>query len=317
MLEPDLNDTPPVAPPPAAGFYEDRFAWWLERERRCSPHTLEAFTSDLKFFVEFMMEKECLTSVTEVRHLHVRAWVVDLMEKKHMASSTSRRLTTLRSYFKWLKRQGIVSKDPMLKVISPKVGKRLPVWVPEKDMAVLFDDFDFGPGFKGFRNRMVFEIFYATGIRRSEMANMSIEDVDLARHQFRIFGKGNKMRLVPFTRPMGVLLDRYLAERAATFPLCEHRTLLCSDKGDPISDSTVGTIVKKYLSQVTLVERRSPHVLRHTFATHLADAGADLKAIQELLGHASLASTQIYTHNSIEKLLKVYDQAHPKSKTED
>lgn len=298
----------------ALGFHEDRFAYWLENEKRYSPHTLQAYTSDLKFFVGFALEKECLTTVTEVRHSHVRAWIVDQMEREIVPASINRRLTTLKTYFNWLKKQGIVTKNPMLKVLSPKVGKRLPVWVSQKDMTTLFQEIDFGTGHKGWRDRLIMEVFYNTGMRRSELLNLKVADVDFGRYQFRITGKGDKMRLVPFTRPLGELMERYLAARAEYFPGNTNPFFFWNNDGQQVSESTIGSTVKKYLSLVTSVERRSPHVLRHTFATHLADAGADLKAIQELLGHASLGSTQIYTHNSIDKLRKSYEQAHPKAK---
>ncbi len=299
---------------PSLAFHEDRFAYWLENEKRYSPHTLSAYTSDLKFFVGFALEHECLTSVAEVRHSHVRAWIVDQMEHEIVPRSINRRLTTLKTYFNWLKKQGIVTKNPMLKVLSPKVGKRLPVWVPEKDMTMLFQEIDFGTSYKGWRSRLIMEVFYSTGMRRSELLNLQLADVDFGRYQFRIRGKGDKMRLVPFTRPLGELMEKYLAVRAESFPMSQSSTFFLNNEGGPAADSTIGSTVKKYLSLVTSVERRSPHVMRHTFATHLADAGADLKAIQELLGHASLASTQVYTHNSIDKLRRAYEQAHPKAK---
>ncbi len=302
---------------PSLAFHEDRFAYWLQHEKRYSGHTLQAYTSDLKFFVGFILEHECLASVTEVRHSHVRAWVVDQMERGIVAASVNRRLTTLKTYFNWLKRQGIVTKNPMLKVLSPKVGKRLPVWVPEKDITHLFQEVDFGEGYKGWRARLIMEVFYSSGMRRSELLNLKVEDVDFGRYQFRVHGKGDKMRLIPFTRSLGELMEKYLAVRNETFPMSQAKTFFLNNEGGPVSESAIGSTVKKYLSLVTSVERRSPHVMRHTFATHLADAGADLKAIQELLGHASLASTQIYTHNSIDKLRRSYEQAHPKAKVDE
>jgi integrase/recombinase XerC len=297
------------------GFFEDRFAYWLESEKRYSNHTLLAYTSDLKFFIEFLLEIECLTSAHEVRHLHVRAWIVAQMDQKMEPRSINRRLTTLKTYFNFLKKQGILEKSPMVKVLSPKVKKRLPVWVPEKDMTVLFTEIDFGEGFFGLRNRMIFEILYATGMRRSELLGLQIGDIDLGRYQFRVRGKGNKMRLIPFTRPLGELMEQFIALRKTTFPDVISTHFFLGNKGETMTGSVLQSTVKKYLSLATTTEKCSPHILRHSFATHLADAGADLKAIQELLGHSSLASTQIYTHNSIDKLRKSYEQAHPKAKT--
>ncbi len=286
-------------------------------EKRFSPHTVSGFGVDLDLFVRYASQFECLTSVLEVGHSHVRAWMVSMMSNGIVAATVQRRVTALNVYFKWLKKRGIVVKNPMIKVVAPKVPKRLPVWVPEKDMEMLFSNVDFGAGFKGFRDRMVLELLYSTGVRRSELEAMKVEDVDFGRYQFRIFGKGSKMRLVPFTRPMGELLQEFLAARQMAFPATDAKELLLTDRGGFFSGNHIGATVKKYLSLVTNVERRTPHVLRHTFATHLSENGADIKAIQELLGHASLQSTQIYTHNSFEKLRAAYEQAHPKAKIDD
>lgn len=204
----------------------------------------------------------------------------------------------------------------MAKVIAPKTGKRLPVFVNEHKMELLFSEISFGEGFKGIRNRLLMELLYCTGMRRSELINVKVQDVDFASFQLKVLGKGNKERLIPVARHLIDLIEEYRSERQAFMAdRPDHDYLLVTDKGRPLYPGFVYKLVKKYLSDVTTLEQRSPHVLRHTFATHLSNSGADLNAIKELLGHSSLAATQVYMHNSIEKLKKVYAQAHPKAKT--
>lgn len=295
-------------------FFESVFYNYINFERRYSASTRKIYWTDVNEFIGFCTA-QCLTSVHEVRHLHVRDWVVELMEKGLHPKTVNLRITSLKTYFRLLKKRGLVEKNPMLKVIAPKVGKRLPEFVEEKHLELLFNKIYFPEDYAGQRDRMIMEILYATGMRRAEISNLKTHDIDFERQNFRVFGKGAKERFIPFTRLMHGLLEDYLNLRKRTFPELDNAGLFLNDKGKAISDSSLGSICKKYLSLVTNIDRRSPHVMRHSFATHLANAGADLNAIKELLGHASLASTQIYTHNSIEKLKRVYEQAHPKSKS--
>ncbi len=210
-----------------------------------------------------------------------------------------------------------MDKDPMQKVLAPKTGKRLPVFLQEHQMATLFGHIEFSGDYAGTRDRLILEILYATGIRRGELVELKTSDIDAGRMSLRITGKGGKERLVPFARYLLDLLDAYLKTRADTFPSTAERWLFLNNKGEKIGPGSVYYAVRKYLSQVTTSEQRSPHVLRHSFATHLSNRGADLNAIKELLGHANLAATQIYTHNSINRLIEVYEQAHPKGKTDE
>ena len=204
----------------------------------------------------------------------------------------------------------------MVKVIAPKTGKRLPVFVNEARMELLFDTVDFGEGFKASRNRLLMELLYCTGIRRSELINIKVSDIDFSTNQLKVLGKGNKERLIPIARHLVKLIESYFMDREEFMKdKVPNDHLLVTDKGKPLYPGFVYKMVKKYLSMVTTLEQRSPHVLRHTFATHLSNSGADLNAIKELLGHSSLAATQVYMHNSIEKLKKVYAQAHPKAKS--
>ncbi len=293
----------------------ERFLDYLRYEKRFSPHTLTAYESDLGQFVEFLLKTYDLGDPAEIRHTHIRSWMVDLMEKGNVPRSVNRKLSCLKSFFKYLRKQGDITTNPMLKVIPPKTGKRLPEFVPEKSMSFLFEQVDFGEGHAGLRNRLVMEVLYCTGIRKSELIGLKTADVDFSANNIKVYGKGGKERLIPIARHLAELVEQYLAVRRAVYPGNGIPNLILTDKGEHLTPGIVYTIVKRYLSLVTTQEKRSPHVLRHSFATHLSNGGADLNAIKELLGHSSLASTQVYTHNSIEKLKKVYQQAHPKAET--
>jgi integrase/recombinase XerC len=297
-------------------FHESSFFGYLSLERRYSKHTLAAYQSDLSNFIGFVTDEQCLTSASEVRHSHIRAWMVSLMEAGQSPRSINRRLSCLKSYFKLLRKRGFIEKDPMKKVVSPKTGKRLPVFVQENQMANVFNTLVFADNFSGAQDRLLLEILYASGMRRSELSNLKIRDIDVSRQVFRILGKGNKERLVPFARYLSDKIEAFLSEREKQFPGTAAPWLLLNRKGEQLSPESIYYIVHKALSKVTTAEQRSPHVLRHSFATHLSNHGADLNAIKELLGHSNLAATQIYMHNSIERLKKVYDQAHPKSENE-
>jgi len=192
----------------------------------------------------------------------------------------------------------------------PKTGKRLPTFLTNKSMALLFQNVDFGEGYAGLRNRLILETLYATGMRRAELIGLQLMDVDLVKCRFRVFGKGRKERMIPFSDQLKKILEQYISLRQDTFPETTSNDLFLTDKGQSLYPKFVYNIVKRYLSEITTQDKRSPHVLRHTFATHLTDNGADLNAVKELLGHSSLASTQVYTHNSIEKLKRVYEQAN-------
>ena len=290
------------------------FLKYLELEKRFSTHTITAYQSDVRQVFAYLEETYSLTSILEVRHFHIRAWVVELMQNKITPRSINRKLSTLKTYFKFLKRRKEIQENPMLKVIAPKVGKRLPVVVKEIELENLFEKINFGEGYAAVRDEMVMEMLYSTGMRRSELINLTPNDLDFFNDQVKVLGKGNKERLIPFARPLADRLKNYLEIRNDEFALNSTDSLFLTEKGKKMYPKLVYNLVKKYLSQITTVEQRSPHVLRHSFATHLSNNGADLNAIKELLGHSSLAATQVYTHNSIEKLKRVYQQAHPKAK---
>lgn len=288
------------------------FFQYLMYEKRFSPHTLTAYQSDLQQFYQFLQDTFQMDQPEMVTHQQVRSWVVSLLQKGIQARSVNRKLSTLKTYFKFLHKRGVIDKNPMRKVIAPKTGKRLPVFVQTEGINRLFSEETFSDDFAGVRDRTVLELLYGTGMRRSELIGLTGSDIDFERLQIRVLGKGDKERLIPFGQHLSKQLQLYLKERAAAFPSV-NSSLLLTDKGRPLYPKFVYNLVKRYLSQVTTTEQKSPHVLRHTFATHLSDNGADLNAIKELLGHANLAATQIYTHNSIDRLRKVYQQAHPRA----
>lgn len=239
------------------------------------------------------------------------------MQAGQSTRSINRRLSCLKTYFRFLKKRGLLERDPMQKVVAPKTGKRLPVFVQESQMAALFAHIEFGADYKGQLHRLVLELLYATGIRRSEASDLKISDIDIGRSVLRISGKGNKQRMAPFAGYLSDLLESFIETRRHTFPGTDQPWLFLNRKGEQLSPGSIYHIVHDHLAAVTTVEQRSPHVLRHSFATHLSNNGADLNAIKELLGHSNLAATQVYMHNSIERLIKVYEQAHPKGKEED
>lgn len=297
-------------------FYEVAFLTHLQKERRLSQHTLVAYTNDLAQFLSYCQDTYSLTSVSEVRHLHIRAWIVSQMEAGQNPRSINRRLSCLKTYFRYAQKNGWLDHDPMQKVVAPKTAKRLPVVIQEHEMRLLLANIQYPEGYAGMLHQIIIEVLYATGMRRSELANLKVADVDFSRSVIKVVGKGNKMRLAPVPSYLSDMLRRFIDTRKETFPTAPDPQLLLSIKGVPLSPESIYAIVNKYLSLVSSAEQLSPHVLRHSFATHLSDHGADLNAIRELLGHSNLAATQIYMHNSIEKLKKVYDQAHPKSSEE-
>jgi integrase/recombinase XerC len=229
------------------------------------------------------------------------------------ARTVNRKITALKSFYRYLLRQGLITVNPMDKVLSPRQNKRLPQFMEEDRINMLLDEYEFSPGFPGIRNRLVIEMLYITGMRLSELINLKNDDIDYHKLTVKVLGKRNKERLIPFHRSyLGVFRD-YLNLREETFGAPDHDHFLVTDKGKPLYEKFVYRVVNRYLRFVTTMEKRSPHVLRHTFATHMLNRGADLNAIKEILGHANLSATQVYTHNTFEKLRTIYKQAHPRA----
>lgn len=292
---------------------KESFLRYLEHEKRFSPHTLTAYRTDLEQFLQFLDFTFDIQAPEEATHTQVRSWTVDLLNQGRSTSSINRKLSTLKTFYRFLQRRHGLERNPMLKVLSPKMGKRLPHVVRADELDRLFEQIKFPTDFEGQRDRVVLELLYNTGMRRSELINLTLSDIDFRSNVLKVLGKGNKERLIPFGRGLAKLLLAYIELRQQTFGNPEHTNLLLTKQGKPLYPKAAYNIVNKYLAAVSTVEKKSPHVLRHSFATHLSDNGADLNAIKALLGHANLAATQIYTHNSIEKLKKVYESAHPKA----
>lgn len=273
-----------------------------------------AYETDLRQFISYVFDLYELKGSAEVSHFHLRAWIVHLMDAGLSTKSVNRKISALKTFFKFELRQGRIQTDPMQKVISPKSGKRLPVVVQESQLETLFTQVVFEDDFGGLRDRLMLEMLYSTGMRRAELIGLRDADLNERSMQIRVFGKGGKERLIPILPGILHLISAYRESRDATFGTAGQDRLFLTDRGEPLYPNFVYRKVKQYLGMVSTSARNSPHVLRHSFATHLTDHGADLNAVKELLGHASLAATQVYTHNSMEKLRAVYEKAHPKSK---
>jgi integrase/recombinase XerC len=288
------------------------FLNFLKYEKRYSLHTVTAYEKDLDQFMLFgneMVEDFCLI---DVDHHLIRQWVISLMDQGMTVVSVKRKLSTLRSLYKFLLREGLMKKNPTELVMVPRSGKKLPQFVQESEMNKLLDLSYFADDFTGLRDKAVLSLFYGTGMRLSELMGIKLNDLQLDEKIVKVLGKRNKERLIPFPSEINVDLGNYIIARNELFGQT-NSYLFITEKGDQVYEKLLYRIVRKYLSLVTTMEKRSPHILRHSYATHLLNHGADLNAIKELLGHASLAATQVYTHTSFEKLKKIYNQAHPRA----
>lgn len=292
----------------------ERFLDYIAYEKRFSQNTINAYRSDLEQFSAFLSSQYDISDIKSADHQVVRSWVVTLMDQGHSARTVNRKITTLKTFFKFLLKEGEISENPMSRVIAPKMARRLPVYVEQEGMNTLFNEVDFGEGYNGARDRMIIELFYATGMRLSELIGIKEADIDFFKQAVKVTGKRNKQRIIPFTGYVKGMLRDYLEIKKKEFPAAGQETyLFVTDKGEQLYPKFVYRLVQRYLGQVTTVTKRSPHVIRHTFATHMLNNGADLNAIKEILGHANLAATQVYTHNTIEKLKSIYKQAHPRA----
>ncbi len=291
-------------------------AFWdyLQYERRYSRHTSTAYLKDLQQFFSFAEQRYDLTEWQDVKSIHLRSWVVDLMQEKINASTIARKISTLRTYHKFLLQSKRIKNKAFPKVLLPKKAERLPVYIEKEQMETLQDFANFEDGFAGWRDYLLLELLYTTGMRRSELIALEWSAIQWDTKTLQVLGKGNKERWIPFGNELRITLESYKKIWEDTFPDQSEDYILLTDKGVQMYPKFVYNKVKRYLALVSTQSQKSPHVLRHSFATHLSNNGADLNAIKELLGHSSLAATQVYTHNSIEQLKKAYEQAHPKAK---
>ncbi len=290
----------------------DSFLNYLRFEKRFSPHTVRSYQNDLSQYNRYLIESYEEETISAT-YAMVRSWIVSLVEKDLDALSVNRKIASLRSYYKFLLRQEIILKDPMIKIKVLKTKKKLPHFVKEPDMASLLDQPSFAANHDGWRERLILELLYGTGMRLSELINLKENQVNLRERTIRVLGKRNKERVIPFSDSLVSVIQGYLKVRNKEVVVNDHGCLIVNNNGGKCYPMLVYRIVTKHLSKFSSVEKKSPHVLRHTYATHLLNKGAEINAVKDLLGHSSLAATQVYTHNTMEKLKKVFDQAHPKA----
>ncbi len=291
----------------------ESFLKYLKYEKRYSQHTIISYQTDLESFRLFLSDFDPDITIEKAEHAIVRAWVVSLMDQQISPRSVNRKLSSLRSFYKFLISRDIISQNPLQKQKVLKTNKQLPGFVNENDMVKMLEEGDFGDDFEGWRDRLVLELFYGTGIRLSEILHLKAGDINFFENQIKVTGKRNKQRVIPFTRNLRLIIENYNSKKNDLFGNNDLSPLIVTTKGEPCYPMIIYRIVRKYLDQYTTLDKRSPHIIRHTFATHLLNKGADLNAIKDLLGHSSLAATQVYTHNSLEKIKQVFNQAHPKA----
>jgi integrase/recombinase XerC len=293
--------------------HKESFLQYLQIEKRYSSHTVRSYMNDLDQFHLFLSSQSLPEDPVTVTSYDIRAWIVSMLENGYSTVSIHRKISCLRVFYRYLRKEGHLKSDPLEKVVLPKRKKPLPVFAEESALSDLLDNDSFGEGFDGLRNRTIIEMLYMTGMRRSELIGLKINDVDLNEGTVKVTGKRNKQRIIPLLRTFVPGLAEYLRNRKEILGAEANDWFFISPKGNKLYDKYVYNIVNRYLAMVTTIDKKSPHILRHSFATHMLNHGADLNSIKELLGHASLSATQVYTHNTFEKLKKVYKQAHPRA----
>lgn len=289
----------------------ESFLTYLSSEKRYSNHTIAAYQKDLEQFHTFLLHEFEITNSCEAKHIHLRGWIAELMENGLSAKSTNRKIATLKSFYKYLLGRDYIKSNPSNQLKPLKTEKELPSFVKENEMMALLDNVAFSNDFPGQRDRLLMELFYATGIRLSELVGIKESDISFYDKTILVLGKRNKERIIPVSNSLIHLVKEY--QKIKQVEGMDSEFLLLTDSGKRLYPMFIYRKVKGYLTAVTTLSKKSPHVLRHTFATHLLNKGADLNAVKDLLGHTSLAATQVYTHNSIDKLKKAFDQAHPKA----
>jgi integrase/recombinase XerC len=303
-------------------MFLERFIQYIKFEKRYSPHTVSAYESDLDQFMLFLnnpgkasvVPEPVITHPDQISYHDIRNWMVELIDHKLTARSVNRKMATLRKYFKFLLQEGLITQNPTSKIRSQKIPKNLPVVVEgDRLTQMLNDDEVFSHDFAGQRDKLVIEMLFGTGIRLSELMGLKVTDINDYEGTLKVLGKRNKERIIPINTELRILLGKYQELKKSENFDNNSVTLIVTNKGVDAYPKLIYLIVQKYLSNISTQNKKSPHVLRHTFATSLLNRGADLNSIKELLGHANLSATQIYTHNSVERLKSIYKQAHPKA----
>jgi integrase/recombinase XerC len=291
--------------------YQESFINYLKYEKRFSSHTVVAYKNDLDQFVQYCTVVVGEFIVNGVDTKLVRSWIVHLMEQELSPRSVNRKVSTVKSFFKFLMKEQIVENNPAINLPLPKIRKKLPNFVEENNLHHLLDDGFFSDDFRGVRDKLIINLLYGTGIRLAELLQLKDSDINTKEYLIKVLGKRKKERVIPYPKSINNLLALYVGLRNEQVETSSPR-LLVTEKGKPVYEKLIYRVVKDNLSKVTSLEKRSPHVLRHTYATHLLNKGADLNAVKELLGHSNLAATQVYTHTTFEKLQGIYKQAHPR-----
>lgn len=291
--------------------YQESFIDYLRYEKRYSPHTVTAYKNDLDQFVQFCTERVGDFHVKNVDVKLIRSWVVELMGQKLSERSVNRKVSTIKSFYKFLMKENVIDNNPAVLLPLPKIRKKLPFFVEENNLQHLLDDGFFSEDFVGIRDKLIITLLYGTGIRLSELLKLKELDVNQSESTIKVLGKRNKERVIPYPVSINKILNLYVNVKNETIGSKTER-LLVTESGKPAYEKLIYRVVKEYLAKVTLLEKKSPHVLRHTYATHLLNKGADLNAVKELLGHSNLAATQVYTHTTFERLHQIYKQAHPR-----
>lgn len=292
---------------------KESFLDYLRFEKRYSQHTVRSYENDIGQFFSFINMHKGSDELGDISSTDIRSWMVFMLDKGYSTVSVHRKISSLRTFYRFYMRAGVIKVNPVENIVLPKRQKRLPVFVEEASLDTLLDHYSFGKGYTGMRDRTIIEMLYTTGMRKAELIGLRIGDIDTNNSTVRVLGKRRKERIIPLISSFCDNLIKYIDIRNEAFPDHSENWLFLTDRGKKLYDKFVYNTVRRYLDMVTTIEKKSPHVLRHTFATHMLNHGADLNSVKEILGHANLSATQVYTHNTFEKLKKVYKQAHPRA----
>jgi integrase/recombinase XerC len=290
------------------------FKDYLTLEKKYSAHTVGAYLKDLESFQAFNEEEFSEKSINKVNYSQIRNWIIHLVDSGISNRTINRKVSSLNSYFKFLLKIEVIDINPLSKHKALKVSKKVQIPFSPKEVSQVLDNFNFDNSFEGIRDKLIIELFYSTGIRRIELVQLKLSDVDISRKTLKVLGKRNKERFVPLLNVVVETIQQYLSSRKELEIVNDNEVLFLTKKGDKIYETLVYRIINNYFSKASTKVKKSPHILRHSFATHLLNQGADLNTVKELLGHSSLAATQVYTHNSIAELKKVYAKSHPRNK---
>lgn len=290
------------------------FTDYLSIEKNYSSHTVQAYKRDLEVFCSFVQDEFGIDAIKDINYSQIRNWIVHLVESGLSNRSVNRKISSLNSYYKYLQKIGEISNNPLSKHKALKTSKKLQIPFSQQEINTVLDELNFDTSFEGIRDRLIIELFYSTGIRRIELINIKVSDLDLSRKTLKVLGKRNKERIIPLIESIVITVQEYIDKRKHLVDIQDEEFLFLTKKGVKIYETLVYRIINNYFSKASNKVKKSPHVLRHSFATHLLNQGANLNAVKELLGHSSLAATQIYTHNSVAELKNVHAKSHPRNR---